>query len=198
MRSVLAGPQSITAEELAKVESPASLSNPWVSVTAAVSRDTLVRLESSKGEEVAVVLVKLTKDQWLPTEVPDRHPGNTYTGYLMEFNPSWAKEKRESVEKSVPIKGKLLAFELNAARDYKGECYKMLGIVGGLALLGLLMGVTGAVGLVRLRRPAVAAVTVPATPPPATVAPQAPSDPGAITTSNPTGPDHSLTRKELP
>jgi len=152
--SVLAGPQPITVEDLAKLESPSSLSNPWVSVTATATLSTGQLLYSDKGEElVAAILLLKVHDRWLVAEVPPDQRGKTYTGYLTAYNPTWAREKMENVKKQIPPRGELLPFELDGAYDYKGKCYLRLGIAGGLGLLGLLMGCTGGIQLLRHSEP---------------------------------------------
>ncbi len=147
VRSVIAGPQPITTEELLKLQSPSDLRNRWVTVKGDGVQDTGIKKTTAYfwGARIARIKVLRLKDNGLIVEAPETpSPNFTYTGYLMPAS-ELTKEDLEAAKLTLgAIKDKLLPFQMDAESDHRTWCYTWIGIIGGLGLVGLILaGVAG-------------------------------------------------------
>jgi hypothetical protein len=154
--NVMAGPQPITAEDLAKLDNPNSLRNPWVKVSAKQRRETEIRQDTTKRwlwkqETRTTKYVLLQVDnRWLLAEVPQDDQGQEVIGTLTAFKANLAGERMDRIQGMLkPNPNSLLPFQLEADDEYKSQCYILLGVAGGLGALGLIMGGVGVFGLLR-------------------------------------------------
>jgi hypothetical protein len=153
VRSAMAGPVKMSTAELAKLENPATLDNPWVTISLAGAQETGLGISSKKGGSVtdkSRYLLVPVGDRWLITEVPAKHSGGEVTGYLDRWGTPLRKEAISKIEgKSPQHKGKMMPYQFDGEYSYRGQCWAMLGIAGFGLVCGLFLTGTWLVAVTR-------------------------------------------------
>lgn len=141
VRSAMAGPVKMSTAELAQLDDPAKLDNPWVTIPLAGAQETGLGISSKRGGSVtdkSRYLLVPVGDRWLITEVAARHSGSEATGYLDRWSAPLRKEAIGKIEGKFPqLKAKMLPYQFDGEYSYRGQCWAMLGIAG----FGLVCGI---------------------------------------------------------
>jgi hypothetical protein len=144
-----AGPKKVTANDLAKIQNPSSLSNPWVVyVPERVSETGLKvvrnRLDGKQETRARYVLAPVG-DRWLLAEVEGDFTGVRLEGQLQVWQSPMSKEVLQKVGREFPDK-RLLPYQLSGETGF-AKGVRMNSTVGlGLAGFGLLVFVCGLAG----------------------------------------------------
>jgi hypothetical protein len=155
VRSAMAGPVKKSIAELAKIEDPARLDNPWVTIPLNGAIRTQVALQSTKGGSTTLksrFLLLPVEGRYLIVEVPANHSGGEATGYLDRWSAPLRLKAITGVEAEKPeSKGKFLPYQFDGEYSYRGQCWAMLGVAG----FGLVCGIflTGAWLVAVTRKP---------------------------------------------
>src|SRR5262245_49542008 len=142
--SALAGPVPITAAELAKLDDPAKLQNPYVTIRLDKVEPTGLGLQS-KSKAGAITdksqyLLLPVEDRYLIVEVPTKHTGGEATGYLDRWSTPLRKEAIGKIEaKFLDRKAKMLPYQFDGEYSYRGQCWAMLGVAGFGLVIGLFL-----------------------------------------------------------
>jgi hypothetical protein len=151
--SAMAGPVKMSIAELAKIEDPARLDNPWVTISLAGAENTGLGLTSTKGGSTtnkSKYLVLPVEGRWLIVEVPANHSGNEATGYLDRWGTPLRKEAITKIEAAKSqYKGKFLPYQFDGEYGYRSQCWAMLGIAGFGLVCGIFLTGTWLVAVTR-------------------------------------------------
>jgi hypothetical protein len=142
INDIRSGPAKVTAADLLKVADPAQLPNRYVTVPFDKSADLNLAVMANQTAIAATTsrfALLQVGDRWLVSEVP---PGklqtSELTGYLA-IKPRGSFLAKAVVQAGIEHKGApLLPYQLEAAKDQRTELYYLAGIVGFVALAGLL------------------------------------------------------------
>jgi hypothetical protein len=152
IQSAMHGPTPITAADINKLEDPATLENPWVTLRFDNSIETGVesvergRFSMILGEIRSKYLLIQVRDEWLVARVLQDFQGKEVVGYLDRWWTPLAREKLEEVTTAFPGRD-LTPFQLDAAYPYRREAYALIAVSGLLITAGVI-----AVVLSRIRR----------------------------------------------
>jgi hypothetical protein len=155
VRSAMAGPVKISAAELAKLDDPAKLDNPWVTIPLDGKQETQLGISSKRGGSVTEksrYLLVPVGERFLIAEVPANHSGNEATGYLDRWSAPLRKEAIGKIEGKFPqLKAQMLPYQFDAEYGYRSQCWAMLGIAGFGLVCGLFL--TGTYVVAATRKP---------------------------------------------
>jgi hypothetical protein len=146
-----AGPKSVTAADLAKLQNPGDLPNPWVEYIPDRVFDTGIKIVRNKlgrkQETKTRFLLAPVGDRWLLTEVSADFTGLRLEGQLRGGDTPMYKNLTEKVRRQFPDKAaRLLPYQLDCETSFAKDTrtHTMVGM--GLALFGLLAVVLGVAG----------------------------------------------------
>jgi hypothetical protein len=144
-----AGPKTVTANDLAKLQNPTSLSNPWIVYVPERVSETGLRVVRNrpggkKDTKFRFVLAPVG-DRWLLAEVEGDFTGVRLEGQLQVWQSPMSKEVMQKVGREFPEK-RLMPYQLSCETPFaKGaRTNTMVGLgLAGFGLLAVLCGVAG-------------------------------------------------------
>jgi len=145
------GPKTVTEEDLAKIQNPADLPNPWVEYIPDRVYDTGIKIVRNqlglKQETKTRFLLAPVGDRWLLAEVGKDFSGLRLEGQLRGGNTPMYQDLTAKVRRQFPEKAaRLLPYQLDCETSFAKDTrsHSMVGM--GLVAFGLLAVVCGVVG----------------------------------------------------
>jgi hypothetical protein len=142
IQSALAGPVPMSVAEVGRLEDPASLDNPWISLRFDQVLDTGIekvdagRLNTLLGRNRLKYLLIRLPDAWLIAAVPIDYTGNQIVGYLDQWQTPFSRDSLERIHTDFPGLH-FKPFQLDAYYSYRREELSLLALAGISAVIGI-------------------------------------------------------------